>query len=105
MRGELSTMVQYDIPQAWAAAFDSEGFDGIDYRTRFNTGAATTGVALFDDGGAHDWDGTRLYGADHPPVIAVQRDAELAAHLHREPQILARDPSWTDVQNRAGGSL
>jgi hypothetical protein len=44
---ELSTMVPYEIPQAWAEKFDNVGLEGIRYRTRFDTGAAPKGLAQF----------------------------------------------------------
>ena len=52
---ELSVMIPYTTPQQWAEAFAAEGLDGISYRTRFSTGPAATGIALFDAAGAHDW--------------------------------------------------
>jgi hypothetical protein len=42
-----------DIPKAWATALHEHGYDGIAYRTRFNTGDTATGVAIFDVCGAH----------------------------------------------------
>lgn len=54
---ELSDMTPYTVPQAFAAVLDGvlhgrrHAFDGIRFRTRFDTGAATRGVALFGDEG------------------------------------------------------
>jgi RES domain-containing protein len=68
---ELSTMVPYGIPQTWANAFEQRGWDGISYRTRFNTAPATTGVALFDDAGSHPgWPARQVCGADDPAIVA-----------------------------------
>jgi RES domain-containing protein len=68
---ELSTMVAYAISQSWANAFQQQGWDGISYRTRFNTAATTTGVALFDDAGSHPrWPALQVCGADDPAIVA-----------------------------------
>jgi RES domain len=48
---ELSTMVPYKIPQAWARKFDETGFEGIRYRTRFDTGERPRGIARFGASG------------------------------------------------------
>lgn len=45
---ELST-TPYDLPQQWAAALAGPGFQGVRYRTRFDTGAG--GVAVFGSPG------------------------------------------------------
>lgn len=47
---ELSTMVPYDVPQAWARALGAAGFDGVRYPARFSTGRAGS-IALFGLGG------------------------------------------------------
>jgi hypothetical protein len=67
---ELSTMVPYDVPQAWAEAFAGESLDGIRYRTRFSTGEAATGIALFDDVGAQNWVALMYCRADDQEIIA-----------------------------------
>lgn len=68
---ELSTMVPYVIPQTWANAFQQQGWDGISYRTRFNTGATATGVALFDDAGSHPgWPVRHVCGGGDPVIVA-----------------------------------
>lgn len=51
---ELCTMTPYDVPQAWAAAFDAE-FDGIRYQTRFTTGPTANAVAVFGPAGGASW--------------------------------------------------
>jgi hypothetical protein len=54
---ELSDMTPYDIPRAFARLIDAARngrrrvFGGIRFRTRFDTGATTWGVALFGDAG------------------------------------------------------
>lgn len=48
---ELVTMHDYTVPQAWAAAFDESGFDGVFYASAFTTGGASA-YALFGDAGA-----------------------------------------------------
>ena len=49
--GEMSTMSDYSVPQAWAAAFDTAGFAGIHYRGRFSHTYGVVCWALFDDAG------------------------------------------------------
>jgi hypothetical protein len=51
---ELESMVPYAVPQAWARAFDSAGFDGVRYGPRFTPGESSA-VALFGAQGAADW--------------------------------------------------
>jgi hypothetical protein len=51
---ELATMTPYDIPQAWAAALDSAGFDGILSPLRFTPGD-DEGLALFGPAGDPGW--------------------------------------------------
>ena len=62
---EIETTVPYAVPQAWASAFDEEGFGGVRYGPRFTPGDASA-VALFDDEGAKDWP------VDADPVPADQ---------------------------------
>ena len=66
---ELSNMVPYDVPQAWAEAFVNESLDGISYRTRFSTGKQSTGIALFDEAGAHDWVALPYCRADDEEIV------------------------------------
>lgn len=49
---ELTSMPTYAVPQAWAAAFDASGFDGIRYAARFTPGPANS-WAVFGPAGAH----------------------------------------------------
>ncbi len=75
---ELSTIVPYDVPRTWATVFADHGLDGISYRTRFSTGAAATGVALFDEAGDHDWVAEVYARADDDEMVAALR----ARHIH-----------------------
>jgi len=51
---ELCSMTPYDVPWAWAAAFDA-GFDGIRYQTRFTPGPAANAAAVFGPAGEASW--------------------------------------------------
>ncbi|MGW8566969.1 RES domain-containing protein [Isoptericola sp. NPDC055881] len=51
---ELCHMTPYDVPQAWARAFDAAGFDGIWHTLRFST-TVPRGMALFGTAGGADW--------------------------------------------------
>lgn len=44
---ELATVVPYDLPRRWAAAFRDHGFDGIRHQLRHDQRARPSGVALF----------------------------------------------------------
>lgn len=57
---ELGTIVPYDLPRRWAAAFRAHGFDGIRHQLRHDQQARPSGIALFGPTGAgsHD-DGQR----------------------------------------------
>lgn len=71
---ELSTMVPYSTPQAWATALADAGFDGIAYRTRFNPTARPTGLAVFGPAGARDLPARRHSAAnDHDILQALSR--------------------------------
>ncbi|BCI84601.1 hypothetical protein MTY66_62260 (plasmid) [Mycolicibacterium sp. TY66] len=52
---ELGTCALYELPQGWAMALHGGGHHGLRYQTRFTTGPRPNAVALFDDGGVHDW--------------------------------------------------
>lgn len=91
---ELSNMSQYRVPRLYARTFDetrgSRGttvFDGIRYRTRFDTGLRPNGVALFGSEGERPWSSTtqpvddqiigqlRLIGIrieESPPITALE---------------------------------
>lgn len=56
---ELVTLVPYDRPRRWAAAFRAHGFDGVRHQLRHDQRARPSGVALFGPAGAADLpDGT-----------------------------------------------
>lgn len=63
--GELVTLVPYDLPREWAAAFRSRGFDGIRHPLRHDNRARPSGVSLFGPAGA----ATRHDGARIPLVV------------------------------------
>lgn len=68
---ELSTMTPYAIPRAWAAALSATtDYDGIRYRTRFDTGAGARGIALFGEAGERNWSAQDEGRADAPDLIA-----------------------------------
>lgn len=76
---ELTTMTPYDIPRAFARVFDevsnSAGrlLRGIRFRTRFDTGAATRGVALFDDAGVQDLRSASQTEVDDALLAAIRK--------------------------------
>lgn len=49
---ELATVVPYDLPRRWAAAFYAHGFDGIRHQLRHDQRARPSGIALFGSIGA-----------------------------------------------------
>ena len=49
---ELATVVPYDLPRRWAAAFRVHGFDGLRHQLRHDQRARPSGVALFGTAGA-----------------------------------------------------
>jgi hypothetical protein len=57
---ELATVVPYDLPRRWAAAFRAHGFDGIRHQLHHDQRARPSGVALFgpasSTGGSPDLD-------------------------------------------------
>ena len=62
---ELESTVPYAVPQAWARAFDEEGFGGVRYGPRFTPGDSSA-LVLFDGEGVRDWP------TDPDPVPAHQ---------------------------------
>jgi len=56
---ELSTVVPYDLPRRWAAAFHAHGFDGIRHQLRHDQRARPSGIALFGSIGARSQDNGR----------------------------------------------
>jgi hypothetical protein len=58
---ELVTVVPYDLPRRWAAAFRALGFDGIRHHLRHDPRTRPAGVALFGRAGASSTpDGERI---------------------------------------------
>lgn len=51
---ELTSSPDYEVPQAWAAAFAAAGFDGIWYQARFAVNSKPTSLAMFDAAGAQE---------------------------------------------------
>lgn len=47
MTTELATIVPYDLPRRWAAAFRMAGFDGIRHQLRHDHRARPSGIAIF----------------------------------------------------------
>ena len=79
---ELSGGGDYQVTQQWAVAFHEVGFDGIRYRTRFDTGTSPRGIALFGSAGRAPW-----------PISAKQAvDAELRQALRRTCSISVVSP-------------
>lgn len=48
---ELTTVLPYDLPRRWAAAFCAHGFDGIRHQLRHDQRARPSGIALFGQAG------------------------------------------------------
>ncbi|MHB8289453.1 MAG: hypothetical protein ACYDEY_09495 [Acidimicrobiales bacterium] len=86
MTNELSTMVPYDTPRRWSAALRGSGFDGISYRTRFDTGPTSRGRALFGPAGL----------ARHRIVARRSIDHELRLRLTRDRHINVAEPPRLD---------
>jgi RES domain len=53
---ELATVVPYELPRRWAAAFRAHGFDGIRYQPRHDQRTRPSGVALFGNAGERHGD-------------------------------------------------
>lgn len=51
---ELVTVLPYDLPRRWAAAFRAHGFAGIRHELRHDQRARPSGVALFGPAGGAD---------------------------------------------------
>jgi hypothetical protein len=63
---EIHTARDYAVTQAWAAAFQKAGFDGIHYYLRHDPGQRCTGVALFGPAG--------LASYPHSPPVPISED-------------------------------
>lgn len=68
---ELVTVLPYDLPRQWAAAFRAHGFDGIRHQLRHDQRARPSGVALFGAAGAG--------GRDDGKPTPLTREAAVAA--------------------------
>jgi hypothetical protein len=55
---ELVTILPYDQPRRWAAAFRRQGLAGIRHELRHDPRARPSGVALFGAAGSASWPGT-----------------------------------------------
>ncbi len=64
---ELATVVPYDLPHRWAAAFHGHGFDGIRHQLRHDQRARPSGIALFGSTGA----GSHDDGRQSPLTVAA----------------------------------
>lgn len=71
---ELATVVPYDLPRRWAAAFRAVGFDGIRHQLRHDQRARPSGVALFGQAGSADLDD----GTATPLTVASLKAAGVA---------------------------
>lgn len=67
---ELATVVPYDVPRRWAAAFRNHGFDGIRHQVRHDQRARPSGLALFGAAGA-----SRLHDGERIPLTAQAVEA------------------------------
>lgn len=67
---ELVTLVPYDLPRRWAAAFRAHGFDGIRHQLRHDQRARPSGIALFGAAGASTLDAGR-----RTPLTVVSTEA------------------------------
>lgn len=87
---EISTCPDYELPQAWAAAFFATGrHGGVRYQTRFSTGAGANAVALFDDAGQRDWAGDP---SPTPGVQACVTVGIIVAHRPTRRQVRIQPP-------------
>lgn len=53
---ELATLLPYDLPRRWAAAFRNHGLAGVRHELRHDPRARPSGVALFGVAGTPGWD-------------------------------------------------
>ncbi|MEO6715266.1 MAG: RES domain-containing protein [Mycobacteriales bacterium] len=89
---ELSVMVPYDVPRAWAAALDHAAYGGIVAGLRYSPGGAV-GLALFGDAGER----SELPGDPHP-IAASTIAARMGIRLIEAPtyaQITVTGPPTT----------
>ena len=81
---ELCSMTPYDVPHAWAVAFDAE-FDGIRYQTRFTTGATANAAAVFGPAGEAPWP---VDPRPEPFAVAAKRCGIVVQPLPRSVRIV-----------------
>jgi len=66
--GEIHTTTDYEVTQAWAAALQRAGFDGIRYRVRHDPAQDLVGLALFGPAGGQD---DALVTVERSPIPAA----------------------------------
>lgn len=85
--GEMSTIVGYALPHAWAAALRTAGFAGLVARCRHDPSLTARSIAVFGPAGAHGrrrgWRVART---------RLEVDAELATELGRLGVRISRRP-------------
>lgn len=89
--GELSTVIPYDIPQAWARALRAHGFAGLVARCRHDPGLTARTFAVFGPSGVSarraGWVTRRGAVLDDPKLVEelAQLKVLVAAVPHRVP--------------------
>lgn len=68
---ELATIVPYDLPRRWAAAFRAHSFAGIRHQLRHDQRARPSGVALFGPAGTAHLDNGEQTGLTTDGVAAT----------------------------------
>ena len=88
---ELTSMTPYEVPQAWAAAFEAtNGFDGIRSRARFDPGGAARAIALFGPSGTRTWRSRNDGPCDRTEIIDRLR-SECAITVADPPRLAQLD--------------
>ena len=91
---ELSTMTPYDIPQAWAAAFDSDaGYEGVYYRSRFDPSDTERAVAHFGPAG----EAQRPKGRGRPVGVRLRARLERECNLRVAPRPSAAEVTTVEL--------
>lgn len=80
---ELTTIVPYDLPRAWARALAALGFDGMRSSVRHDPESRPEGVALFGPAGERRWRRGRAR-----PLDAIRSELEETTGI----RVLARPP-------------
>ncbi|MEI6623680.1 MAG: RES family NAD+ phosphorylase [Actinomycetes bacterium] len=83
---ELTAMTPYAVPQQWATGLDSQGFGGILYRSRFNTAAIPTAIALFGPAGQAKQRSVSQGACDSASILAALKRA---GHIVDQPPPLS----------------